>query len=122
MSTPFVLVENTGPIARVTLDRPERRNPLSLQMMREATAAIRALGDDPDCRVVVAGHSTGGLITALWLDRLRQREPALHAAVDGLLLNSPWFDLQGDAVLRTLPVTLLVKAVAAVAPTRVRRC
>lgn len=71
MSTPFVLVENTGPIARVTLDRPERRNPLSLQMMREATAAIRALGDDPDCRVVVltgsgpalsAGHEISEMV------------------------------------------------------------
>ncbi|MBN0971752.1 alpha/beta fold hydrolase [Gordonia sp. JH63] len=87
----------------------------------ELNASLRIILDElgPDCRVVVAGHSTGGLITALWLDRLRQREPALHAAVDGLLLNSPWFDLQGDAVLRTLPVTLLVKAIAAVAPTRV---
>lgn len=71
MSTPFVLVENTGAIARVTLDRPERRNPLSLQMMREATAAIRALGDDPDCRVVVltgsgpalsAGHEISEMV------------------------------------------------------------
>lgn len=71
MSTPFVLVENTGPIARVTLDRPERRNPLSLQMMREATAAIRALGDDADCRVVVltgsgpalsAGHEISEMV------------------------------------------------------------
>ena len=71
MSTPFVLVENTGPTARVTLDRPERRNPLSLQMMREATAAIRALGDDPDCRVVVltgsgpalsAGHEISEMV------------------------------------------------------------
>ncbi|AWH92799.1 enoyl-CoA hydratase [Dietzia lutea] len=71
MSTPYVLVENTGPIARVTLDRPERRNPLSLQMMREATAAIRALGDDPDCRVVVltgsgpalsAGHEISEMV------------------------------------------------------------
>ncbi|WP_245403578.1 alpha/beta hydrolase [Gordonia sp. 'Campus'] len=72
-----------------------------------------------DCRVVIAGHSTGGLVTSLWLDRLRQHRPALHRAVDGLLLNSPWFDLQGDAVLRTLPVTMLIKAVAAVAPMRV---
>lgn len=71
MSTPYVLVEDAGPIARVTLNRPERRNPLSLQMMREATAAIRALGDDPDCRVVVltgsgpalsAGHEISEMV------------------------------------------------------------
>lgn len=71
MSTPFVQVERSGPIARVTLDRPERRNPLSLQMMREATAAIRTLGDDPGCAVVVltgsgpalsAGHEISEMV------------------------------------------------------------
>lgn len=71
MSTPYVLVERSGPIARVTLDRPERRNPLSMQMMREATTAIRGLGDDPSCGVVVvtgsgpalsAGHEIGEMI------------------------------------------------------------
>lgn len=71
MSTPFVLVERSGPIARVILDRPARRNPLSLQMMREATAAIRELGSDPSCGVVVltgsgpalsAGHEISEMV------------------------------------------------------------
>ena len=71
MTTPFVLVERSGPIARVILDRPERRNPLSLQMMREATAAIRELGADQSCGVVVitgsgpalsAGHEIGEMV------------------------------------------------------------
>lgn len=71
MSSPYVLVERSGPIARVTLDRPDRRNPLSLQMMREATAAIRELGADPGCGVVVitgsgpalsAGHEIGEMV------------------------------------------------------------
>lgn len=54
----------------------------------------------PD-RVIVVGHSTGGLVTPLWLDRLRRTNPARHAQVSGLVLNSPWLDLQGEAVLRT---------------------
>ena len=71
MSTPFVTVDRTGPIGRVTLDRPDRRNPLSLQMMREATAAVRELGDDPSCGVVVltgsgpvlsAGHELSEMV------------------------------------------------------------
>lgn len=71
MSTPYVLVERSGPLARVILDRPERRNPLSLQMMREATAAIRELGTDRSCGVVVitgsgpalsAGHEIGEMV------------------------------------------------------------
>ena len=30
------------------------------------------------------------------------------------MLNSPWLDLQGEALLRTYPVSMLIKAVAAV--------
>lgn len=71
MNPPYVLVERSGPVARVILDRPERRNPLSLQMMREATAAIRELGADPTCGVVVltgsgpalsAGHEISEMV------------------------------------------------------------
>lgn len=46
--------------------------------------------------VVVAAHSTGGLVTSLWADR---RQPE---ALAGLVLNSPWLDLQGSAVLRVV--------------------
>ncbi|MFT4044285.1 MAG: alpha/beta hydrolase, partial [Gordonia sp. (in: high G+C Gram-positive bacteria)] len=72
----------------------------------------------PDTRVVIAAHSTGGLITPLWLDRLRRTDPARHASISGLLLNSPWLDLQGEAALRTFPASMFIKAVAAFAPTR----
>ncbi|WP_419231991.1 alpha/beta hydrolase [Gordonia sp. CPCC 205515] len=66
--------------------------------------------------VVVAAHSTGGLITPLWLDRLRVERPDRHAHVGGLLLNSPWFDLQGSPLLRTVPISLTIRAGAAVRP------
>jgi alpha-beta hydrolase superfamily lysophospholipase len=44
--------------------------------------------------VLVSAHSTGGLITPLWV---HDRQPA----VAGLVLNSPWLDLQGSLLLRT---------------------
>jgi alpha-beta hydrolase superfamily lysophospholipase len=50
--------------------------------------------------VLVYGHSAGGLIVSLWLDRLRRRNPAAHARVGGLVLNSPFLELPGPAVLR----------------------
>ncbi|AZG44070.1 alpha/beta hydrolase [Gordonia insulae] len=73
-------------------------------------------GHGGSARVVVAAHSTGGLIAPLWLDRLRQESPQRHAHVRGLLLNSPWFDLQGSPVLRSLPVSTVIRVVAAVRP------
>ena len=44
-------------------------------------------------RVMVMGHSTGGLVAALWANR--------HPGeLSGLVLNSPWLELQGSSVLR----------------------
>jgi alpha-beta hydrolase superfamily lysophospholipase len=50
---------------------------------------------DKPTGLVLSGHSTGGLIAPLWL--------ADHpdTPVDGLVLNSPWLDLQGSFLLRT---------------------
>ena len=40
-------------IARVTLNRPERRNALSLALMRELTAYLRSIGESDKTRVVI---------------------------------------------------------------------
>jgi len=68
-------------------------------------------------QVYIYGHSAGGLIATLWLDRLRKRAgsgniprvasllPAGAANIGGLVLNSPFFDLQGPAILRSSPTS-----------------
>ena len=61
-------------------------------------------------RVCVYGHSAGGLIATLWLDRLRRRGQAAH--IGGLVLNSPFFDLHGPAILRTAPTSAALIALA----------
>ena len=53
-------------------------------------------------KVLVYGHSAGGLIVSLWLDRLHRRGATAAKHVNGLILNSPWLDLQGPAILRTV--------------------
>ena len=58
--------------------------------------------------VVLSAHSTGGLTVPLWV-----RERAIPAA--GIVLNSPWFDLQGPAWQRTWG-TSLIQAVGRLAP------
>ncbi|MEY9836332.1 alpha/beta hydrolase [Streptacidiphilus sp. EB103A] len=65
--------------------------------------------------VVLAAHSTGGLVLPLWLDR--RRAAGRVAPVAGLVLNSPWFDLQGKPVQRGL-LTQALRAVAKIAPLR----
>src|ERR1700712_4008668 len=58
---------------------------------------------DEPVEVCMYGHSAGGLIATLWLDRLRARGAASH--IGGLVLNSPFFDLQGPAILRAAPTS-----------------
>lgn len=49
----------------------------------------------PDIPMVVYGHSTGGLTTALWADR--------HPyALDALILNSPWLEFQASTISRQI--------------------
>jgi len=62
--------------------------------------------------VVLSGHSTGGLVVALWAD---SRQPA---ELSGLLLNSPWLDLQGRPALRSPVVNLVVDQVGRRQPMR----
>ena len=64
------------------------------------TAVATIVDEAAGVPVVVVAHSTGGLVTPLWLDRRRQRGQV--APVVALVLNSPWFDLQGPLWRRTL--------------------
>jgi len=50
-----VEVTSGDQVARIMLDRPERRNALSLEAMSEVTNALRYVGRDPVARVVVIG-------------------------------------------------------------------
>ena len=57
----------------------------------EAVRIIRAEGHD---ELVIMGHSTGGLIAALWAD-------GRPGEVSALVLNSPWLELQGYPAVST---------------------
>ncbi len=79
----------------------------------ELLAALRLIeADTGGARVCLYGHSAGGLISTLFADRLR-RTPGTPR-LDGLILNSPFFDLRGPAVLRSGPVSVTLRAVAKV--------
>jgi enoyl-CoA hydratase/carnithine racemase len=53
MSEQNLVVESRGPAAIVTLNRPQRRNALSLAMMRELIATLDRLSRDPGVRAVI---------------------------------------------------------------------
>ena len=66
-----VLVHQDDPAARITLNRPDKRNALSLELMQELIEALRHVSVEPSVRVVVleaagpafsAGHDLGEMI------------------------------------------------------------
>jgi enoyl-CoA hydratase/carnithine racemase len=66
-----ILVSIDDGAARITLNRPDRRNALSLELMEELTSAFRSVSSDPATRVVViegagpafsAGHDLSEMI------------------------------------------------------------
>jgi enoyl-CoA hydratase/carnithine racemase len=66
-----LIVKDEAPVARVTLNRPEKRNALSLELMQELIEALETIGGDPRLQVVVldgagpafsAGHDLGEMV------------------------------------------------------------
>ncbi|GAB2453312.1 alpha/beta hydrolase [Nocardioides hungaricus] len=74
-------------------------------------ALHRIVERDGHDHVVVSAHSTGGLISALWAN---ERRPDIA----GMVLNSPWLDMQGGALLRGIG-TKAIKQIGARRPKRV---
>jgi enoyl-CoA hydratase/carnithine racemase len=68
----YLLVSTDGPITTITLDRPEKRNALAVDVMTELTAALREVGASDALGVVLAangpvfsaGHNFGDMAGA----------------------------------------------------------
>ena len=88
-----LLVTCDGPAARIVLNRPERRNALSLELMEELIAAVREVSRQPEARAIViegagpafsAGHDLSEMVgrdrefLAQLFDRCSVMMGALH--------------------------------------------
>ena len=70
-ATAGLLVESAGGVTRLTLDRPEKRNALSKDLLGQLEAALATVATDPSARVLVlaargpvfcAGHDLGEMV------------------------------------------------------------
>ncbi len=81
MSQPHVLVERRGHVAVVTLNRPEARNALGLEMFARLHDAWDEIDGDPEVRVAVVTGAGGTFCAGADLK-------AMHASREG----DPWFE------------------------------
>src|SRR4029434_10789695 len=79
---PVVLTEKHSPhITIVTLNRPERRNALSIQLLTELIAAIKLASDQPHERIIVLRGAGAAFCTGLDLKEAQNQTKA-HATAD----------------------------------------
>lgn len=88
----------------------------------ELARALTIVADETDgAQILMYAHSAGGLIVTLWLDRLREHGALASANIGGLVLNSPFFDLHGPAILRSAPTSAALMALGRWRKTKVVR-
>jgi methylglutaconyl-CoA hydratase len=76
-----VLIENKSPqITVLTLNRPERRNALTIELMTELTAAIENAAADPKQRILMLRGAGKAFCTGLDLEEAAKADP--HATAE----------------------------------------
>jgi len=108
MSRPTVRTERIGPVARITLDRPEVRNAQNTELILALDAAMRSARDDDAVRVVVlaaagpsfsAGHDLKPVVGESEEDAWRK----LRATPEGRLRHERELYVEKCLAIQNLP-------------------
>src|SRR5712664_1806204 len=73
-----ILLETDGPIALVTMNRPERRNALSLEHMLELIDAFRRIGRRGETAVAILRANGPAFCAGHDLSEMVDRDPAFY--------------------------------------------
>jgi isohexenylglutaconyl-CoA hydratase len=92
-----IRLERRGAVARLTLDRPARRNALTHAMMVEIGQALSEVRDDESCRIVVLRGAGGNFSAGGDLDAMDDMPPLPAEGTDDPLI--PAYRQLGDALL-----------------------
>jgi enoyl-CoA hydratase/carnithine racemase len=76
-----ILVEADGPVARVTMNRPDKRNALSLAHMRELADCLRAIGEAREAHVVVLAGNGPAFCAGHDLSEMVGRDPEAYRRI-----------------------------------------
>ena len=73
-----ILFENEGEIARITMNRPDKRNALSLAHMQELTDCLKSVGESREARVVVLAGNGPAFCAGHDLSEMVGRDPDFY--------------------------------------------
>ncbi|HWB46353.1 MAG TPA: enoyl-CoA hydratase-related protein [Hyphomicrobiaceae bacterium] len=100
MTHETLLLERSGPVAKIILNRPDARNALSQQMMSELTQAFAAVRDDGAARVLVLTGAGGNFCAGGDLKGMQKSEAAQSGALESTAASNRRFGIfleQADA-------------------------
>ena len=87
MSHETLIVDQAGPIATITLNRPEARNALDFTMRHELLMALDEIEANPTVRVVILTGAGGNFCSGGDVKNMRQRQTASEGRARVELLN-----------------------------------
>jgi len=73
-----VLFERDGKIARITMNRPEKRNALSLAHMQELIGCLRSIGEEKEASVIILGGNGPAFCAGHDLSEMVGRDPGFY--------------------------------------------
>lgn len=76
-----ILFERDGEVARITMNRPEKRNALSLDHMHELTEAFRSVGESRELRAVILAGNGPAFCAGHDLSEMLDRDPGFYRRV-----------------------------------------
>jgi alpha-beta hydrolase superfamily lysophospholipase len=98
---PGVRTVGAGDLAGYASDLADYDDEIAAAMGAVRADTASRLGLQPDVvKIILMGHSTGGLVAALWTDR---NPGAVHA----LVLNSPWLEMHRSSLVRRAAATVI---------------
>jgi enoyl-CoA hydratase/carnithine racemase len=73
-----IVFEADGKIARITMNRPEKRNALSLAHMQELTSCLKAIGESKEASIVILGGNGPAFCAGHDLSEMIDRDPDFY--------------------------------------------
>jgi enoyl-CoA hydratase/carnithine racemase len=73
-----ILLEQDGVIARITMNRPEKRNALSLAHMQELIDCLKAIGEGKEAQIVILGANGPAFCAGHDLSEMVGRDPEFY--------------------------------------------
>ena len=74
----YILFEEGGPMARITMNRPAKRNALSLAHMQELVGCLKAVGESKEAWVVILGGKGPAFCAGHDLSEMVGRDPEFY--------------------------------------------